>query len=218
MIRVLVVGSGCIDLANALTRAGIDSEPVRLPAAAVRAFEATPADAIVICGESPDRAAQIVGGFRARPLGGLVPIIAVSQAAVAGADTQLGEGTSNDEVAQVVRRVVLGETADGAQNNTYIPSSAVAVEQDVPAADLQTLLARIRHADYFAILGVARHTSVRDVATAHQRIRRQVEAMSETAPESVVAEIVEALDDAALALTDDRLRRAYLVATENSGA
>jgi hypothetical protein len=208
MIRLLVVGADAVRRAEAVRRADIEVVAIRLPAAAIRAFEATPADAIVIAGEADYRAAQLVTAFRARPLGGLVPVLVLAEDVIDGADARLDPQANDAALLTAVLQLLVG--AD--------PSELLVDEDEVDdpdfdaGAELSALLTRIRRADYFAILEVDRGTSAAEVARSHQTIRRRVEELASDAAaltEPQVIEIIEALDDALLALTHAELRSGY---------
>ncbi|QDG53735.1 J domain-containing protein [Persicimonas caeni] len=82
MIRILLIGRQAAAWSERLERrAGDDFEfdTARLPAAGLRQFEATPPDALVVIDSaSTKRAATLIAAVRERPLGQLIPVIAIA--------------------------------------------------------------------------------------------------------------------------------------------
>lgn len=84
MVRLLIIGRPARELADdidASTCEAVAVEAARRPAAGVRHFESTPADLIVVTDDADtDRVQSLADAIRQRPLGKLVPMIAVAPA------------------------------------------------------------------------------------------------------------------------------------------
>lgn len=82
LIRVLVIGRGAarwVGLLQECAGPALELDSARLPAEAIRRFEATPPDLLVIVDESGGaRTAALIQAIQNRPLGRLLPIVMIS--------------------------------------------------------------------------------------------------------------------------------------------
>lgn len=82
MLRILIIGRESAAWADRLEARGGDQlelDTARLPAAGLRQFEATPPDALVVVDTSSSRrTATLIAAIRERPIGQLIPVIAIA--------------------------------------------------------------------------------------------------------------------------------------------
>lgn len=82
MVRILIIGGGAGTVADAIgehTGDQVAIDTARLPAAGIRQFESTPADAIIITDRRDgSRVDTLAEAIRERPLGRLVPVLVVA--------------------------------------------------------------------------------------------------------------------------------------------
>jgi len=82
LIRVLIIGRGAarwVGLLQECAGPALELDSARLPAEAIRRFEATPPDLLVIVDESGGaRTAALIQAIQNRPLGRLLPIVMIS--------------------------------------------------------------------------------------------------------------------------------------------
>ncbi len=84
MVRILIIGTGADSLGAALdgaSSAAVQVDTARLPAAGIRQFESTPADAIILTDDRGSTTIETLAeAIRERPLGKLTPLLVVAPA------------------------------------------------------------------------------------------------------------------------------------------
>lgn len=117
MIRLLVLGDRAAEWTDRVRREGrgrIEVEGVRRPAAGIRKLEAWSPDVVAVAEPAAARQGPMVEAVRARPLGRLVPVILLGDAAPSPdleVDEALGGGASVERLHRRMQRL-LGEDVE----------------------------------------------------------------------------------------------------------
>ena len=215
MIRVLVIGADASSWTTRLRAAapGAEFEAARLPAASIRAFERSPADVVLLCGDAVarPRLAEVLSALRERPIGRLVPCVWVGEGELEAADTNVAAQTSATALADLVAELVgvdLGELPIAA------PIEVPADTGPLREAAIKRKLQHVRHETYFDVLEVSSDATRDELREAFISLRERfgeeqlsLELRQRFAEE--LAELRDGLEDAFAVLGDEQLRAAY---------
>jgi hypothetical protein len=143
MIRILLIGRQAAAWGERLERrAGDDFEfdTARLPAAGLRQFEATPPDALVVIDSaSTKRAATLIAAVRERPLGQLIPVIAIApppgEAEHAEVDAWLSPNAPVERLVDALEECLGVEFGQADSPRDAADSNAGSWREETPARD-----------------------------------------------------------------------------------
>lgn len=213
-MRVLVIGPDATALSARLRPVApvADFEAARLPAAAVRAFEKSPPDIVVLCGSdvARQRLEAVLAALRARPLGGLVPCAWVGEGELEGVELCVDAGV---EAIVIVKK--LGELI-GIEIDDLSRDSSPAQRVEAPLSEqlIEAKLRQVRHETYFDVLEVASDVSQPALHAAFSALCDRFSAKH--VPEELalrfgeeLAEVRDGIEDAFAVLVNDKLRAAY---------
>lgn len=219
MIRVLAIGPEATDWATKLRALapGGEFEAARLPAAAVRSFERSPADLVLLCGPAATgRLTQVLAALRQRPLGELVPCIAVSDAALDGADASFDlDAEPLDVLTSIVEFLEVPIDELRTAGDDQPAPTPRGEDTPVTEAVIQRKLRQVRHETYFDVLEVDDGAAAMDLSDAFARLSARfgphhVSAELARRFGAELAEVRDGLEDAFAVLSNDRLRLAYV--------
>ncbi len=235
MIRILAIGKEAKRVEEKLAQFDIEIEVIELPAAGVRAMESTPPDLVVIYElQYVSTVGLLVDGIQSRPLGQLTPIVVLAPKDVAPSDKNIQAWESPDISTENLRFLIsqiLG-TEIGAKPSIPVVSSpslgyrieeiqdsvVEIIEEALSAEEIRRMLRKVRHEDYFTILGVGRSVGNEQVQLAYSKLSYRFEPSKvdfdlRRSFQDELAEIVDALEDAWAVLGDHALRQTYVEAT-----
>jgi len=180
----------------------------------VRAFEQTPPDIILLCGEvGPARLVAVLEAIRARPLGGLVPCVTVCDEPIEGADAHLGPDVEMAELIAELSELLGFDAAEITASPLNQRGSAVA-SAPVSEAVIEKKLRQVRHETYFDVLEVGSGVDEQRLRDAFASLwdrfaRGAVPVDIARRFEAELDEVRDGLEDAYAVLSNQRLRAAY---------
>lgn len=217
MIRVLVIGTQagvwCARLGAVAPSA--EFEAARLPAAAIREFERSPADAVILCGEGASgRLAGVLEALRERPLGRLVPCLALGVDGL-DVDAEASDDANPADVVMLLAELLGFEPDEIARGSTAAVTHAEAGDE-APLSEtrIERKLRQVRHETYFEVLEVTFDVAAADLRGAFARLWAVFDARSVPAEldhrfSDELAEVRDGLEDAFAVLSNEKLRAAY---------
>ena len=206
MIRALVIGTDAERWSSQLAAVASGAEFVaeRLPAAAIRAFERSPADVVVLCGElAGGRLSDVLDALRDRPLGRTVPCLALCAGDLEGVDERADEDVDPAIAVEIIARL-LGMSGDDLRDHGRTA--------ELTGSAVDAKLRQVRHGSYFEVLEVAPDATPDDLRIAFARLCDLYDAgRAALGPpaESKLAEVRDGIEDAFAVLSDEKLRTAY---------
>ncbi len=215
MIRALVIGTDAAVWSarlSAVVTATAEFEAVRLPAAAVRAFERSPPDVVVLCGDRrKGRLDDVLQALRERPVGRLAPCVAICREAPDGVDARVADDAEPEAIITVVAELLGIATQELLVGGPRRPSST---DTTLTESAITRKLRQVRHQSYFDVLDVSVDVSAADLRAAYKDLTQifdplRVPAELDQRFAGELAEIRDALEDALAVLGSHELRAAY---------
>lgn len=238
MIRILAIGTEAKIVGERLGHFDVEVEVVELPAAGVRAMESTPPDLVIIYStQFLPTIGLLVDGIQSRPLGQLTPIFVLAPKDMEDNFEKKIRCWESPEISSENLRLLIAQTLGvqiGAKSTPLIQTSShqgyrieeisdtrggsIEIEEELGAEEIRRMLRKVRHEDYFTILGVRRSVGNEQVQVAYSKLSyrfdpTKVEFDLRRSFQEELAEIVDALEDAWAVLGDHVLRETYIEST-----
>ncbi len=228
MIRLLAIGRDAAHIRTRLRAFAIDVDVQILPAAAIRAMEATPPDIVILYSQKTYPSIELlVESIQERPLARLTPLLILAQKQEGVLDDLCWRppDLAADSLIDLISEHLGVKPADFAKIDSgpivqpyrieEVAKGAELLPESLSAEEIRRMLRKVRHEDYFTILDIPRSASNEHIQRAYHQLARlfdisKVDFDLGRVFREELAEISDAIEDAWAVLGDQALRATYL--------